>query len=271
MTSVKPQPEHIACQMGKSPEGGIFRFPVRVGGVMVKDVNPAVEKVLALQEQEARKLSLESQLRLIPQEVAKAQSRIDEEKAAIEADRQRLKQNEVHRLDVDKEMKSLEAQVVKYKTQQMEVKKNDEYQALTHEIERTEGQIGELEEKEIVLLMEQDELAESNQTTETEHQETIRLFEKEIARMGEQEAGVKAQIDSAIAAVEAAQAEVPADWLKAYQRVHQRRPKPQWVVPMEDQHCGGCHLKVSGEVEGQVLTDEKPTHCDSCGRLLYKP
>jgi len=41
---------------------------------MVEGVNPAVEKVLALQEQEARKLSLESQLRLIPQEVAKAQA-----------------------------------------------------------------------------------------------------------------------------------------------------------------------------------------------------
>lgn len=237
---------------------------------MVSPVNPDVEKVLALQQQEARKLALESQLKLIPQEVAKAHARIDEEKAAIEADRQALRQIEVERVDVDNEMKSLEAQVVKYKTQQMEVKKNEEYQALTHEIENLQTTIGTLEEREIELLMQQDEQGDSAKQAEVAHNEQIRLFEKELARLAAQEASVKGEIGDVTSAAETAARDVSAGWLAAFRRAQQRRPKPPWAVTMEHQHCNGCHLKVSGEVEGGVLMDKEPVFCDSCGRLLYK-
>ncbi|MEM9227504.1 MAG: C4-type zinc ribbon domain-containing protein, partial [Verrucomicrobiota bacterium] len=175
------------------------------------------------------------------------------------------------RVDVDNEMQSLEAKVVKYKTQQMEVKKNEEYQALTHEIEGLQVRIGELEEREIELLVQFDDDTVVANTAETEHREQISIFEKEIARLKAQEADVKAQIGQASADVDSAREGVPTDWLKAYQRAQQRRARPQWVVPMQDQHCGGCHLKVSAEVEGKVLTDKEPAFCDSCGRMLYKP
>ncbi len=233
-------------------------------------VNADVEKLLTLQEREARKLALETQLLQIPREVDKAKAKIAEEQAAIEAANQALKELEVKRVDLDKQVQTLEGQVVKYKTQQMEVKKNDEYTALTHQIETLQGQIGTCEEEEIELMLQLDEETKSAAASEADHKEQIRLFEKEIERLAKQMEAVKGEIGEAVAAAESAAADVPANWLDAYRRVHQRHPRAPWAVPLRDQHCGGCFLKVSGEVEGTVLTDKEPAHCDSCGRVLYR-
>ncbi|MBC2593400.1 hypothetical protein H5P28_03920 [Ruficoccus amylovorans] len=234
------------------------------------DVNADVQKLLTLQERETRKLALETQLHLIPREVDKAKARVAEEQAAIEADRQALKQIEVRRVDLDKEVQTLEAQVIKYKTQQMEVKKNEEYTALTHQIESLEAQIGTCEEQEIGLMLTFDEQTKATADSEAAHREQIRLFEKEIERLNKQMEAVQGEIGEASAAAEAAAGDVPAKWLDAYRVAHNRHPRAPWAVPMRDQHCGGCYLKVSGEVEGTVLKDKEPAHCDSCGRLLYR-
>ncbi|QYY37218.1 hypothetical protein [Ruficoccus sp. ZRK36] len=248
----------------------VFRFTAGRSAAILASVNADVEKLLTLQERESRKLALETQLLQIPREVDKAQARIDEEKAAVEADRQALKEVEVRRLDLDKEVQSLEAQVVKYKTQQMEVKKNDEYTALTHQIEGLESQIGQCEEQEIELMLKFDEQTKATAESEATHNEQIRLFEKEIARLNTQMEGVKAEIGEATAAAEAAAVEVTENWLAPYREAQGRHARPPWVVPMRDHHCGGCYLKASGEVEGTVLKDKEPAHCDNCGRVLYK-
>jgi predicted nucleic acid-binding Zn-ribbon protein len=233
-------------------------------------VNADVEKLLTLQEREARKLTLEAQLLQVPREVDKAKAKIAEEQATIDADRRALKEIEVRRVELDKEVQSLETQVVKYKTQQMEVKKNDEYTALGHQIETIEAQIGQCEEQEIELMLQFDEQTKSTAETEAAHKEQIRLFEKEIDRLNKQMEAVQAEIGDAVTAAEAAAGDIPAKWLEAYRNAQHRHPRAPWVVPMRDQHCGGCYLKTSGEVEGAVLTDKEPAHCDNCGRLLYR-
>ncbi len=49
-----------------------------------------------------------------------------------------------------------EGALLRFRTQQVEVKKNDEYQALTQQIEQTEGDISTLEEREIELMLDID-------------------------------------------------------------------------------------------------------------------
>ncbi len=54
-------------------------------------------------------------------------------------------------------IKSAEDKAGKYRTQQLEVRKNDEYKALTHEIETTEAAIGGFEEEELKVMYAIDE------------------------------------------------------------------------------------------------------------------
>ena len=44
------------------------------------------------------------------------------------------------------------------------------------------------------------------------------------------------------------------------------------VVPIRGGKCGGCHLKVSSEVESAArgrATDLEFAHCDQCGQMVY--
>jgi predicted CXXCH cytochrome family protein len=42
-------------------------------------------------------------------------------------------------------------------------------------------------------------------------------------------------------------------------------------MPVRDSKCGGCHLKISSEVESEIRgRDAKGLSiCDQCGRIVY--
>nr|WP_234043840.1 C4-type zinc ribbon domain-containing protein [Cerasicoccus arenae] len=57
--------------------------------------------------------------------------------------------------------------------------------------------------------------------------------------------------------------------MASYDRVKRRRARPPHVSAIEEHKCGGCHLKVSSEVESATRHKDGPVHCDSCGRVVY--
>src|SRR3954463_3625377 len=117
----------------------------------------SIGKLLELQERDSRRLLLEHQLKSVPREIAAVEARIAAEKAAIEAAKAEWHALESKKKLLEIDIKSAEEKVAKYKTQQMQVRKNDEYQALTHEIATTTEAIGVLEEQEIGVMLNIDE------------------------------------------------------------------------------------------------------------------
>jgi predicted nucleic acid-binding Zn-ribbon protein len=73
------------------------------------------------------------------------EQRIASEKAAIDAAKGEVRELESKKKILETEIGSAETQRGKYQTQQLSVKKNDEYQALGHEIQNVQKQIDELE------------------------------------------------------------------------------------------------------------------------------
>ncbi len=112
--------------------------------------------LLILQERDTRRSQLEKILAQIPREQVTCEAHISTHRTGIDAARKAVNELELRRKDLESTIRGLEDQVARYKTQQMSVKKNDEYQALTHEIELAEGKIGEAEEAEIQLLYDLD-------------------------------------------------------------------------------------------------------------------
>ena len=103
---------------------------------------------------------------------------ITAEEANIEAASYALKEKEVERSELDTEIKTKEEAIARFRTQQLEVKKNDEYRALTHQIEQTEQDISDLEERGIELLIEIDETSETFQVEKNHDRSKDRRREK---------------------------------------------------------------------------------------------
>jgi predicted nucleic acid-binding Zn-ribbon protein len=233
-------------------------------------LSPVLEKVLILQDRDARRLSLEAQLRAVPGDIAVVEKKIATERAAIETARLELKHLESQKKLLETEIGTVEDKLAKYRTQQLGVRKNDEYQALGHEIETMAGQVGELEGRELELMYQIDEAKKRFAAAEAELKQNISGHESRIALLQERRGSLAAELKTAEAEVGAARQPLDEPNLRVYDRIATRHMPV--CVPLHDGKCGGCHLKVSSEVDSAARgksSDGKLPTCDQCGRLVY--
>ena len=233
-------------------------------------MSPALEKLLILQDRDLRRHALETQLKAVPRDVAQVEERIAAEKAAIDAARSELRALESQKKLLETEIGSAEEKLRKYKTQQLSVKKNDEYQALGHEIETTQGVISGFEGKELEVMYAIDEAKKRFAVAEATLKSNITGHESKIKTLKERGANLEAELKAAEAEFQTARSPLGEPALRFYDRVAGRSLPA--VVAIRGGKCGGCHLKVSSEVEsaarGKAQEVGFPT-CDQCGRIVY--
>ncbi len=227
-----------------------------------------LEKLLILQDRDSRRAFIEKQLGSIPRERDAAERKIAQHHAAIETAEKRVRDLELERSRLEQEIASAEEQARKYRNQQIQVKKNDEYQALTHEIASTEEKISDLEGEEIQILYDLDDGREKTAAESAVEKEEIAFQEKQLTKLAEKEVQLTADLKEARAAVEVARTEVPTASIRVYDRLVGGLPLPV-IVPLQAQKCLGCHLRVSAGVDAEVRGGSKMTHCDNCTRILY--
>jgi predicted nucleic acid-binding Zn-ribbon protein len=227
-----------------------------------------LEKLLVLQERDIHCGRVESQLAAIPREREAAERKIAQHKGIIEEAHGRVRELELERNRLEQEIASAEEQARKYRGQQIQVKKNDEYQALTHEIAGTEAKISELEEKEIQTLYDLDAEREKTAAVEKTQNEEITFLENQLVKLTEKDGNLKIELERSKEMVEAARKEVPTKSTRVYDRLAKVLPLPV-IVPLRSQKCSGCHLRVSAGVDAEVRGGGQMTACDNCTRILY--
>lgn len=224
--------------------------------------------LLVYQDRDLQRASLEKQLAALPHDRASVQKRIAEERAALENAKQGWREAEARRKALETEIGALEQKVARLRSQQLEVRKNEEYQALGREIEAVVAETSSREEEEIATLYEIDRAREQVAAAEKKTAAAVRLLEDRLKLLDETESNLRAALVAAREALVAAEAGLPAAALETYRRIAQRESLPV-VVPLEHHRCAGCHLKVSSGVESDVRTAAKLVCCDNCGRILY--
>jgi predicted nucleic acid-binding Zn-ribbon protein len=213
-------------------------------------------------------LALEQQLKSLPREIAGVEARIATEKAAIEAAKAEWHGLESKKKLLEIEIQGAQGKAAKYRTQQLEVRKNDEYKALTHEIEATEAQIGGFEEEELKIMYQIDEAKKRFAAAEAELKANISGHEARIRTLREREIQVQAELKAANDAVATARQGVAESPLKIYDRIATKPGHPVCVT-VNGGKCGGCHLKVPTHIEVMARTGSEIATCDQCGRIVY--
>ena len=228
----------------------------------------SLDKLLVLQERDSKRLAFEHQLDAVPREIAAVEARITAERAAIESAKAEWHGLESKKKQLEMEIGGEEEKIARYRTQQSLVRKNDEYQALTHQIETAQTTIGAREEQEIAVMLSIDEAKKKFATAEAELKKNITGHEARIRTLHERVKHLQADVKAAQETVAAARLEVPAPQLKIYDRIASKPGHPV-CVPVTAARCGGCHLKVSANVEMEARKLEEVTTCDQCGRVVY--
>ena len=151
----------------------------------------------------------------------------------------------------------------------MEVKKNEEYQALENEIISLKTKESEKEDEQIEVLVRIDDARETARVAEDKI--TKRVVQLEVQKKGliERESEVNHELTVLKGEIQTSRSEVEEEALRIYDRIKKVVSRPPYLAPLTDQKCSGCNLRVSNDVVSSALVEQKLTQCDQCGRIVY--
>lgn len=231
--------------------------------------DPQIEKLLNVQTCDIKLQKTELDLARLPKERAAYHSKIESERAGIEEARQSLAALEVKRKEMESQTKTLESEIQRFRNQQLEVKKNEEYRALTAQIEQAQATISQLEEGEIELMFEIDTAKSTFEEEKKQIEDRICEQEKLISLLKEKELSLSQSLELAREEYNRARMEADTEYLEQYDRVRKLVKRAPYLVVIKSQKCDGCHLRVSNEVSRAAATGGEPHFCDQCARMVY--
>jgi len=230
----------------------------------------AIEKLLALQDRDQRLRTLRLELQGLPGEITSKQKLIADSALRLEAARSRAKAIEVEKKTLEVEANSKREQINRYKGQQLQTRKNEEYTALSHEIANAEKLISSIEDKEIVLMEEAESLAPQITAAEKTCTEEKARYEGQIALLREKEINLKVRIEDLEKNRPVMLAGIDEDLLETYQRLFDTK-NARAVVAVDHDICGGCHMKITAQTSLALRSGKEITSCPQCGRILHLP
>jgi predicted nucleic acid-binding Zn-ribbon protein len=230
--------------------------------------NPTVEALLVLQERDVRVAALTAELNQLPDQISAVEEEVARRVAKFDELKTRTRQIEADRKKLDLDVQSKQTAISRYKSQQQQTRKNEEFAALNHEIEHAEKEISELEDKELELM----EAYDKGLAAVAEAQKELLAFQEKSkqkkAELEKRTAGVTADLVGAEEKQKAAEQAIPEEELSRYRRILKSK-KDVAIVPLRHGACGGCHMKVTPQTVLSAKAADHLVSCDNCGRLLY--
>src|SRR5438552_6516985 len=112
----------------------------------------AIEKLLVLQDRDRKLLMLRQELAHIPMERQQLQAKAAQAQSNLEAAKLRVRQLESERKKLELDVEAKKELIGKYSLQQFQTKKNEEYRALSHEIDVCKENIARLDDQQLELM-----------------------------------------------------------------------------------------------------------------------
>jgi uncharacterized protein len=227
-----------------------------------------IEKLLVLQDRDRKIHRVQQELAHIGPERETLRARATATQAQLEAAKNRLKQIESDRKRLELDVEGKKTQIEKYANQQLQTRKNEEYRALTHEIDTCKADITKIEDQEIAL-MEQAEVAQKEAGRLTREADEIKkLAEGQITQLNQREGNLKqelAELQRGRAELAAAVNEIVC---QRYERLFKSKGE-NVVVGVHHGVCGGCHMKLPAQILVMCQAHSELVSCTNCGRILY--
>jgi predicted nucleic acid-binding Zn-ribbon protein len=212
---------------------------------------------------------MDLELANFPDLVTQLESKIQLENDTIATATQELQNLEIQSKSLENEINSLSEQIDRQKNKQLTVKKNEEYLALESEIANLLRLQSEQEDEQIGILVKIDEARETEKIAKEKISVKVKLLENDKLQLLDRGEELKIELKTLEKEVEDSRAEVEPPLLSGYDRTKKVVSRPPYIAPLEDQKCSGCNLRVSNDVVSSALVEQKLTHCDQCGRIVY--
>ena len=239
---------------------------VRVLELVFIRMHPDIENLLLLQQADTAVRRLLEEIAELPRRVAAIETKLAATKGRLDKAHAAVKADEAARRLHETAIQDLRTKISKYRDQSLDVKTNDQYKALMHEIQFAEQGIQATEDKILELMVNAEKRDADVKNTETEMKAETALIEKEKAEARQRTAEDEAQLVDWRAKRDAFRAGIDPSLLAHFERVSKLRGTG--IAEVRGQKCQSCQVLLRPQFYNELLGGARLT-CDSCQRILY--
>src|SRR6266850_2157469 len=169
---------------------------------------------------------------------------------------------------LDEKLRSAQAGL---ETAKEQVKSNDEYRALQHEIEHAQKGIRKTEDDLLNLMMEAESLQSEIKTAEVRLKEDQQKVNEERKLLEEENKRDLTALESYVKERQEIATSISSDdLLPRYERVRKHRGGIA-VAAARNEVCEICKVRIRPQVFQEILKNDQIIACDACQRILYDP
>jgi predicted nucleic acid-binding Zn-ribbon protein len=233
-------------------------------------MHPHLKSLIELQAVDLRLIGIRERLGSFPKHLAEVEARVTAARHQVTAAKESLltgqKERKTYEMDVDQ----WKERAKKYRNQSAEVKTNEAYKALLHEIQNAENEVAKAEDRLLERMVSGEEYERQVKAAEAAVKEIEASASKERqAIQGEYNATQK-ELAAAEAVRAAAIATVPEDLVDHYERIAKRHGGIA-LAEIRGEGCGQCGVHIRPHVIQQLQRDSNEGffHCETCTRIIY--
>jgi predicted nucleic acid-binding Zn-ribbon protein len=231
-------------------------------------VHSELEQLLILQDREQKIRQIRTEIETVPLRRKSLESQLAASKASLEALKHKVQQVEIDRKRLELDVGVRTETIARLKTQQYQTRKNDEFQAIGHEIERYENEIGKIEDEELEPMVLADKVKADLADEEKKGAEAKDSIARQTADLDEKSKALDSQLEALTTERSELAGKIDEDLLGRFERLFKSKGDAA-VVAIEHGVCTGCHMKVTTATASQVKVGKEIVNCENCGRILY--
>jgi predicted nucleic acid-binding Zn-ribbon protein len=226
--------------------------------------------LIELQSLDLRRNELSERLAGFPKRLAEVEARVEAARKKLAASREALTTSLKDRKKYELDVEQWKEKARKYKDQIYEVKTNEAYKALQHEIQAAEAEIAGAEDRLLERMVAGEDYERQVKAAEQALKEIETATQAERGRIQAEQATAQKELEQATAERENTVAAIPPDLVEHYQRIA-RKHDGVALAEVRDETCTLCRVRVRPHVFQELRREnsEEIFHCESCTRILY--
>ena len=228
-----------------------------------------LEQLLVLQDRQQKIRQIQNEIKTLPLQRTNLEAQLAATIAGVDALKQKGRQVEVDRKKLELDVGTRTGSIARLRTQQYETRKNDEFQAMGHEIERYENEIRKIEDAELELMVEADKLKEQLGAEEKKAAATKESISRQLVDLEEKSKALESRLQELTKERAELAAKIDEDLLDRFDRLFESKGDAA-IVAVEHGICTGCHMKVTTATAMSVKAGKEIVSCEQCGRILFE-
>ncbi len=233
-------------------------------------MHPHLKYLIELQAVDLRLIEIRERLSKFPKRLAEVEGRVTTAKQQIAAAKEALTASLKERKTYEMDVEQWKERARKYRGQSSEVKTNESYKALLHEIANAEDEVAKAEDRLLDRMVAGEEYERQVKAAEASVKQIEATANQERQAIQADYNAAQKELAAAEAVRAAAVAAVPEDLVSHYERIAKRHGGIA-LAEVHGESCGQCGVHIRPHVIQQLERpgNEEFFHCETCTRILY--